>query len=64
VGLIGIAGGGAFLLNFLGKGSLFDLYSSGVLPILNVVIGLKVCLSLFLVVWALTEWDPEEGGEE
>ena len=64
VGIIGMAGGGAFLLNFLGKGSLFDLYSSGVLPILNIVIGLKVCLSLFLVVWALTEWDPEEGGEE
>lgn len=64
VGVVGMAAGGAFLFNFLGKGSLFSLVSSGTLPILNIVIGLKVCLSLFLVVWALTEWDPEEGGEE
>ncbi len=64
VGIIGLAAGGTFLLNFLGKGRLFDLASAGVIPLLNIVIGLKVGLSLFLVVWALTEWAPEEGGEE
>jgi multicomponent Na+:H+ antiporter subunit B len=64
VGVIGLVVGGTFLLNFPGKGSLFDLASAGVIPLLNIVIGLKVGLSLFLVVWALTEWSPEEGGEE
>lgn len=64
IGLAGIAVGGAFLFNFLGKGSLFNLVSAGVLPPLNIVIGLKVGLSLFLVVWALTEWTPEEGEDQ
>ncbi len=64
IGVIGIAAGGAFLINFLGKGVLFDLASAGVIPILNIIIGLKVGLALFLVVWALTEWTPEEGDEE
>jgi len=64
IALLGALFGGAFLQNFLGKGSLFHLYSSGVIPWLNIVIGLKVGLSLFLVVWALTEYDPEGGDEE
>lgn len=64
VGLIGMAAGGAFLFNFLNKGALFQLWSSGMIPILNVVIGLKVALSLFLVVWALAEWDPGKEGEK
>jgi multisubunit Na+/H+ antiporter MnhB subunit len=64
IGLLGVVAGGAFLQNFMSKGSLFHLYSSGVIPFLNIVIGLKVGLSLFLVVWALTEYDPEDGDEE
>jgi multicomponent Na+:H+ antiporter subunit B len=42
VGLIGLAVGGYFLNNFLPKGSVFALFSSGVIPILYTVIGLKV----------------------
>ncbi len=64
IALLGIVAGGAFLQNFMSKGSLFHLYSSGVIPFLNIVIGLKVGLSLFLVVLALTEYDPEDGDEE
>jgi multisubunit Na+/H+ antiporter MnhB subunit len=64
VGLIGMAAGGAFLFNFLNKGVLFELWSSGMIPILNIVIGFKVGLSLFLVVWALAEWDPGKDGEQ
>jgi len=64
IALLGIVAGGAFLQNFMSKGSLFHLYSSGVIPFLNIIIGLKVGLSLFLVVWALTEYDPEDGDEE
>jgi len=64
IALWGMVAGGAFLQNFMSKGSLFHLYSSGVIPFLNIIIGLKVGLSLFLVVWALTEYDPEDGDEE
>jgi multicomponent Na+:H+ antiporter subunit B len=64
VGLAGMAVGGYFLLNFLAKGTLFNLVSSGVIPILNIVIGVKVGLSLFLVVLALAEFDLEKGAEE
>ena len=59
----GLAGGGAFLLNVLGKGRLFDLWSAGFILPLNVIIGVKVGLALFLAVWALTEWIPDEGDD-
>lgn len=42
VGLIGLGVGGYFLNNFLPKGSVFALFSSGVIPILYAAIGLKV----------------------
>jgi multisubunit Na+/H+ antiporter MnhB subunit len=60
-GLLGLAAGGAFLLNTLNKGRLFDLWSSGFILPLNIIIGVKVGLSLFLAVWALTEWEPDQG---
>ncbi|MBM3304587.1 MAG: hypothetical protein FJY79_01350 [Candidatus Aminicenantes bacterium] len=63
-GLAGMAWGGAFLANFLSKGKLFALLSSGVILPLNIVIGLKVGLSLFLVVLALAEFDPSQGDDE
>ena len=53
-GILGILWGGGFLANFLGSGSLFSLASAGTIPILNIFIGIKVGLSLFLVVWALS----------
>ncbi len=55
VGVLGIILGGAFLSNFLIKGSLFDVFSAGTIPIFNIVIGIKVGMSLFLIIWALTE---------
>mgnify|MGYP006299714931 CR=1 FL=1 len=63
IGLFGIYLGGAFLANFLGKGSLFHLISAGNIPILNIIIGIKVALSLFLVVWVLAAVDLEGGHE-
>jgi len=63
-GLMGLVLGEVFLFNFLAKGTLFSLWSSGFIPLLNVVIGLKVGLSLFLVVLALAEFDLEKGAEE
>ncbi|MDZ7316606.1 MAG: hypothetical protein ONA69_09095 [candidate division KSB1 bacterium] len=53
IGILGILWGGAFFVNFLSKGELFHLISAGTLPILNIIIGLKVAVSLFLVVWVI-----------
>jgi multicomponent Na+:H+ antiporter subunit B len=64
VGVAGLAAGTAFLANILSKGRLFALLSSGLILPLNVVIGLKVGLSLFLVVLAMAEFDPDKGAEE
>jgi multicomponent Na+:H+ antiporter subunit B len=64
VGLLGMAWGGAFLANLLSKGKLFALLSSGIILPLNIVIGVKVGLSLFLVVLALAEFDLNEGADE
>lgn len=64
VGLLGMAMGSAFLANILSKGRLFALLSSGVILPLNVIIGLKVGLSLFLVVLAMAEFDMRKGADE
>ncbi len=63
IGIIGLAAGSAFLANFLTKGALFNLVSAGTIPLLNIIIGIKVALSLFLVVWALAHLNIEEGDE-
>jgi multisubunit Na+/H+ antiporter MnhB subunit len=64
IGLLGTIWGGAFLANVLSKGRLFALLSSGTILPLNIVIGAKVGLSLFLVVLALAEFDLNEGADE
>jgi multisubunit Na+/H+ antiporter MnhB subunit len=64
VGLLGSAMGSAFLANVLSKGRLFALLSSGIILPLNVIIGLKVGLSLFLVVLAMAEFDMRKGADE
>jgi multisubunit Na+/H+ antiporter MnhB subunit len=61
VGIMGFGLGGAFLVNFLSHGTLFHLISAGTIPILNIFIGVKVGVSLFLVVLALAELHIEKG---
>lgn len=61
MGILGILIGGAFLANFISHGQLFHLVSAGTIPVLNIVIGIKVALSLFLVVWVLSALEIEEG---
>ncbi len=64
--LLAVAGiwiGSAFLANFLNKGTLYELFSAGTLPIFNIFIGLKVAMSLFLVVWVLAGLKFEQGEE-
>lgn len=61
VGILGIAIGGKFLYNFLDNGTLFQLISSGTILPLNIIIGIKVAMSLFLVVWVLSAVKEEKG---
>ena len=63
VGLVGIGFGGAFLVNFLFKGELFSLISGGTMPLLNIFIGVKVGLSLFIVLWLLARVDIKGEGK-
>ena len=63
VGILGLAAGGIFLLNFIPSGRLFSLASAGTMPMLNILIGIKVGASLFLAVWVLSDPHLDEGGE-
>ena len=63
LGLVGLAIGGGFLVNFINHGTLFRLWSSGNILILNIFIGIKVAMSLFLVVWVLAVVQFEKGGD-
>jgi multicomponent Na+:H+ antiporter subunit B len=42
LGLVGLALGGHFLLNFLPRGETFTLLSSGIIPLIYIAIGVKV----------------------
>lgn len=66
IGVIGIATGGYFLLNFLGKGEPFRLFSAGIIPLCNIAIALKVGAGLYAVVVVLSLLrigEEEEDGE-
>lgn len=63
MGIAGIVAGEAFFSNVIGTGHLFDLISAGGIPLLNVFIGVKVAVALFVVVWMLSSIDLEKGGE-
>jgi len=51
VALLGLILGGTFFINWIGTSpeSHFQLFSSGIIPIANIGIGLKVGTSLFMV---------------
>ena len=53
IALLGFAGG-YYFLNFLSKGRPFHLVSAGTIPLSNISIGLKVSVSLFAVLAALS----------
>lgn len=60
IGLLGLALGGYFLYNFLPTGTVGDLFSAGVIPIVYVFIGLKVGSELSGVIdtFATEEVEP------
>lgn len=55
MGLIGLAVGGYFLLNFLPRGVLNKLFSAGVIPIIYIAIGFKVGAELAGIIDNLIE---------
>jgi len=55
VGLLGLAFGGFFLLNFLPKGTPNNLFSAGIIPVIYVAIGFKVGSELTGIIVDLIE---------
>ena len=55
VGLLGMAFGGVFLMNFLPTGVVGNLFSAGVVPIVYVIIGFKVGAELSSIVSEMKE---------
>ncbi|MFO7882316.1 MAG: MnhB domain-containing protein [Kosmotogaceae bacterium] len=66
LGIVALVAGLPFLTNFIGKGTLFNLFSSGTIPILNFAIALKVSTGVFLayLLLVLIEHNDEEEEED
>jgi multicomponent Na+:H+ antiporter subunit B len=54
-GLLGLAVGGSFLMNFLPKGTVNTLFSAGVIPVIYITIGFKVGAELAGIVVDMLE---------
>ena len=64
IGILGLATGGYFFLNFAAKGELFRLFSSGLIPLSNIAIAFKVGSGLFIIVVTLVLLRIDRGSEE
>lgn len=53
VGLLGFMNGGTFLQNFLHTGTLNDLFSGGIIPIIYIAVGFKVAAELTGVIYTV-----------
>lgn len=62
IALMGFAQG-SFFRNVLGKGSHFDLFSAGTIPLSNIAIGLKVAVGLFVIFLALVILEKFKEGQ-
>ena len=61
IALAGFAGGSYFFLNFfVHKGTPFDLFSAGIIPLCNIAISLKVGAGLFAIFAALVLFKQSE----
>jgi multicomponent Na+:H+ antiporter subunit B len=56
--VLGIFAGGVFFLNFIPKGTLFEMPSAGIIPVCNIAICMKVGAGLFLIFAVLTMFRP------
>jgi multicomponent Na+:H+ antiporter subunit B len=55
IGLVGMAVGSAFLLNFLPIGQTGSVFSGGTLPLINLSVGLEVGAGVVLVIYEFLE---------
>ncbi len=55
LGLLGVIFG-AFYYNFIPKGEFGTLYSGGIIPIFNVIVGLKVGATFTLLFYIMLRW--------
>ncbi|MHC4722177.1 MAG: MnhB domain-containing protein [Planctomycetota bacterium] len=66
IAVLGLVFGGSFFVNFLYQkylpGEALNLISAGTIPLSNIAIGLKVGASLFLVIFVLSIFRPDESG--
>ncbi len=65
--LAGMIGGGLFFTNWLQKlspGTGFRVFNGGIIPLANVAIAVKVCMSLFLVFFILASVRMVGKGEQ
>ncbi|MGP3776752.1 MnhB domain-containing protein [Streptomyces sp. SDT5-1] len=67
LGLAGLLASGAYLENVLPLGSLRDMASAGLVPVLNVAVGMEVASAIVVLLAQFLEQDVElerEGGEK
>ena len=64
IALIGMFLAGSFFANWLGTGPKFRVLSAGIIPLANVAIALKVCVSLFLIFFVLASLRLTRKGDE
>jgi multicomponent Na+:H+ antiporter subunit B len=64
IGVAGLALTGAFLANFLDKGTFGQLFSAGTVPVLNAVVGVEVACSMIILITHFLEQDIEVTGTE
>ena len=57
-------GGGYFFSNWWMKGHQFRVFSAGIIPLANVAIALKVCVSLFLIFFILASLRMTKKGDK
>ena len=62
--LIGMFAGGSFFANWLAIGKPFHVFSAGIIPLANVAIALKVCVSLFLIFFILASLRMPKKGDK
>ena len=62
-GLAGLALAGAFLANILPLGQMGNLISSGMVPILSILVGLEAFAAVTTIVKEMQEQQHERGGE-
>ena len=62
IGLLGYMNGGTFLQNFLPAGTLNNLFSGGVIPIIYIAVGFKVAAELTGVIYTVLNEKGEQNG--